>query len=323
MTRKRGSDSITDVPGIRVGHAEATQGSTGVTVARFDAPAPTVVEILGGASATFDTGSLALDATFGRRWAVFFSGGSVFGLDAARGIREALLAEGEGHRVFRNPNRVVPVTGATLFDLPADASRLPDYAELGARAARAAGRGPVAQGRRGAGVRARVGKYLGRSASSPGGIGSASCRFPGGGTMGVLVVANAVGAVWDSEAHEWAAGARGPEGHLVAPDPLRGGRPARGVPATGTTLALVATDLEIERGALSRVASIASTGIGRSVIPAFTSTDGDVLFAATTARTRSRSRLSRPGELADRLGFLAADLVARAVVRAVRAATET
>lgn len=300
-----------------MGQASSSDGRTGVTVARFDSATPTVVQLLGGATATFDTGSLALDATFGRRWAVFFAGGSVFGLDAARGVRATILADGGGHRVFQNPNRVVPLTGATLFDLPSAAADLPDYAELGARASAAADRAPVRMGRLGAGSGARVGKYLGREASAPGGVGSSSQRLRGAGTVGVLAVVNAIGAIREPASGRWVSGARGRGGRLVPPRPGRVGRSPRRPVADGTTLVLVATDLELDRAALSRVATLASTGISRAVIPAFTSMDGDVVFAVSTGLAPTRVAPRYPGELADRLGFVAAELVARAIVRAV------
>src|SRR5215831_11825796 len=132
--RTAGSAGRVAVSGVRIGHATAPGGRTGVTVARFDVAAPTVVRIDGGASATYDTGSLALDATFGRRWAIFLAGGSLFGLDAARGVRDAVLAGGGGHTVFAHARRVAPVSGAALFDLPRDERPLPDYVRLGAAA---------------------------------------------------------------------------------------------------------------------------------------------------------------------------------------------
>src|SRR5271170_1602693 len=97
------------VGGVRVGHAEDPSGTTGVTVALFDAATPAVVDVRGGASATYDLASLTLDSTFGRRWAIFFTGGSLFGLDAAIGIRARILETGGGQAGFLNPHRIAPV----------------------------------------------------------------------------------------------------------------------------------------------------------------------------------------------------------------------
>ncbi len=319
MRRREIDGTLTSVPGVRVGHAAAEEIGSGATVVRFDRAAPTVVAVLGGASATYDTGSLSLDATFGRRWAVFFSGGSVFGLDAARGVRDRLLQEGAGHTVFRHPRRVAPVTGATLFDLPFTDAPLPDYAELGSTATAHASRAPVDQGRTGAGIGTRVGKYLGRKAARPGGVGSAARRLRGLGWVGALAVVNAVGAIRDPETGRWVEGARDRGGRLVPPDPARG--PPRTVRSAdgGTTLVLVVTDAGVDRPALARIATIASAGIARSVVPVYTATDGDVLFASTTGEGSSLPPdLPYPGAAADRLGYVAEELVARAIVRAVR-----
>jgi len=302
------------IRGVSVGQAETRDRTSGVTVTLFDTPAAMVVDVRGGASATYDTASLSLDATFGRRWAVFFAGGSLYGLDAARGVRTRILEVGRGHRAFANPNVVVPITGAALFDLPAKRSSIPDYLPLGYEAARRARRGTVAVGRVGAGAGATVGKYLGRSRAMRGGIGTAAARF-GRGAVGVLVAVNAVGAVRDPATGTWVAGARGRAGRLTPPRSQRT-RPDR---VTGTTLGLVVTDLSVSRPALSRIAAIVHAGLASAISPYHSATDGDVLFAATTERAPVARVEARPGELADRLGGLAAELAVAAVLGAVRA----
>ncbi len=299
---------------MSVGHAESEDGTSGVTVARFDAPAPMVVDVRGGASATYDTASLALDATFGRRWAIFFAGGSLYGLDAARGVRTRILETGGGHRAFRNPNVVVPISGAALFDLPMRRAPIPDYLPLGYEAARRAVPGPVAIGRVGAGAGATVGKYLGRERAMAGGVGAAASRDPVFGSLGVLVVVNAVGAVRDPESGKWIAGARTADGRVTPPSTQEGSRER----TTGTTLGLVVTDLVVDRPALARVATMVHTGLASAISPFHSTTDGDVIFAATTERRRRRSREARPGETADRLGVRAAGLAVSALLAAVR-----
>lgn len=304
--------TITAVRGLRVGHATADDGTSGVTVLRFDAAAPTVVDVRGGASATYDTASLSLEATFGRRWGLFFAGGSLFGLDAASGLRSRILEEGGGHAPFRSPHRVAPVSGAALFDLPRKRSELPDYRALGYDAARAATRAPVARGRIGAGAGATVGKYHGRRFASPGGVGSASVRLPRLGGVGALAAVNAVGAVRDPDSGRWLAGAEAPGRGLVPPPTALGLRTRE----LGTNLIAIVTDVAVTRPELARVAVLAQSGLARTVVPVNTATDGDVVFASTTREGPLRPE-RRPGERADRLGAAAADLVARAVALAV------
>jgi len=303
------------VGGVAVGHAESPDATTGVTAVLFDEAAPTVVEVRGGASATYDTASLSLDATFGRRWAVFFSGGSLFGLDAARGVRVRVLERGGGHQAFRNPNPVAPISGAALFDLPKSRGPIPDYLPLGYEAARRASREDIPVGRVGAGAGATVGKYLGRDRAMHGGIGTAAVRLGRRGTLGVIVVVNALGAVRDPSSGRWVAGARDDHGTIVPPGEMA---PAGRDADSGTTLGLIVTDLSVERAALARIVAMSHAGLASVVSPFHSATDGDVLFGSSTGRAGSPGREERPGALADRLGVLASQLVARATLGAVR-----
>jgi L-aminopeptidase/D-esterase-like protein len=309
----RAPRDLTAVRGLSVGQATSDDGRSGVTVVRFASSVPTAVDVRGGASATYDTASLSLDATYGGRWAIFLAGGSVFGLDAARGVRNRILETGGGHRAFRNPIPIAPVSGAALFDLPQRREEIPDYAELGYEATRVAHRRRIAVGSVGAGAGATVGKYRGRRWAMRGGVGSAA-RPWGRGAVGVLLAVNSVGAVRDPSSGRWVAGARGPNGRVVPPGP--GARPR--YRAGGTTLTVVATDLILPRPALARVASIAHSGLARSLVPYQTSTDGDVVFAVSTGAAGPAPVEARPGENADRVGVLAAECAVEAVLAAVR-----
>ena len=82
-----------------------------------------------------------------------------------------------------------------------------------------------------------------------------------------------------------------------------------------TTLAVVATNIDLPKTALTKIAMMANCGAGRAIRPYHTTGDGDQLFAVSTARVQ------RPDLPITIIGALAADLVADAIVRAVRAAT--
>lgn len=278
-----------------------------------------VVDVRGGASCTYDTASLSLEATFGRRWALFFAGGSVHGLDAARGIRTALLSQGDGQRPFRNPNRIVQVSGATLFDLPTDEGPIPDYLPLGFEAVNQSSASRVEVGRVGAGAGATVGKYLGKVRAMPGGLGYATEGNKEFGVVGALVVLNSVGAVRDAASGRWLAGARSSTGRLIPPQSVVT-RPVSGAGevARGTNLILVVTAAPLDRSGLYRLAVQAHDGLARAVVPSHTATDGDVVFAASTAPAGRLPREPYPGATADQIGAQAAALVARAAVVAVR-----
>lgn len=305
---------FSEIRGLRLGHATDARHATGVTVVRFASAASVAIDVRGGASATYDTSSLGLEATFGRRWAVFFAGGSLYGLDTARGVRTRLLEEGLGQRAFGRGARVVPISGAAIFDLYDGRVPTADYESMGYSAARdARSRSPALQGRVGAGTGARVAKYLGGRRSVPGGVGAAAVRVGTSASVGVLAVVNAVGAVQDPRRGRWVAAARDAKGKISPPNPARWASVGR----TNTTLALVATDLSMTRPELYRLAMIASTGLARAIAPFHTTTDGDVVFSASTEALRRRRPDSRPGETVDRLGSLAADLAVEAVLSAV------
>ncbi|MCI4342505.1 MAG: P1 family peptidase [Thermoplasmata archaeon] len=310
---RRGRATV-GVQGVRIGHAEDPTRSTGVTAVLFDGGAPVVVDVRGGASATYDLASLSLDSTFGRRWAIFFSGGSLFGLDAAAGIRDRILETGGGRSVFRNPHRIAPVSGAALFDLPPGNTRIPDYRSLGYEAARSAAPGVLHTGKVGAGAGALVGKYHGRDAAMQGGIGWAGRSLGRRGHLGALVALNAVGAVRDPANGRWIAGARGAGGRIVPP-----GRPrSSSRPGLGTTLTLIVTDWALDRPAMQRIAIIAHAGLGGAVVPFQSATDGDLLFVASTGSGGAPPSEERMGATADRLGSLAVACAVEAVLGAAR-----
>jgi L-aminopeptidase/D-esterase-like protein len=315
---RRGATRPVLVRGVQFGHATAPDGSTGVTVALFRPPASFLVDVRGGASCTYDTASLSVEATFGRRWAIFLGGGSIYGLDAARGVRTALLSTGAGQRTFRNPNRIVQVSGATMFDLPRQEGPITDYLPLGFEAARIASASRVGVGRVGAGAGATVGKYLGRDHAMPGGVGYAAARLNGYGAVGALAVLNSVGAVRDVASGRWIAGARGPTGQVIPPGSTRPRDGGTHDLARGTNLVLVIIEASLGRSGLFRLAQQAHDGLARAVVPAHTSTDGDVAFVGTTDVLRKTPRERYPGETADRVGRFAAELVARAARVAVR-----
>ncbi len=302
---------------MSVGHATDATGSTGVTAVRFDRAASTVVDVRGGAAATYDTASLALESTFGRRWSIFFAGGSVFGLDAAAGVRNRILEEGGGAPAFSNPYRIAPVSGAALFDLPRKLVDLPDYRSLGYSAARSASREAVAAGRLGAGAGATVGKYHGRRHATRGGLGSAAVRLDGIGTVGALAVLNSVGAIRDPSTGEWHAGARRDGGRILPPPVDFRRSAARGSAARGTNLVAIVCDAGLTRPELARVAILAHSGVARCVVPVNSATDGDVVFASATREPTQRGARDDAGARADSVGAAAAEAVVAAILAAV------
>jgi L-aminopeptidase/D-esterase-like protein len=313
------SGSLTDIAGIRVGHAEDARALSGVTAILFDAPVTAAVDIRGGGPGTRETDLLDPERTVPGIDALVLSGGSVFGLDAASGVTAWLAQAGRGFAV--GPARVPIVPAAILFDLLNGGDkgwgRSPPYRDLGYAAADGASAGPVAMGSVGAGLGART-------ANLKGGLGSASAPVEGtGARVAALVAVNALGRVTVGDGpHFWAApfevgdefGGLGP----AAPIPPEAfAWPSKPMPGANTTLAVVATDARLSKAEARRLAVMAQDGLARAIVPAHTPLDGDLVFAAATGAVA----LADPvGDLA-RLGDAAARVLARAVALGVHRAT--
>ncbi|MFV9503616.1 MAG: P1 family peptidase [Oscillochloridaceae bacterium umkhey_bin13] len=309
--------AITDVAGITVGHAHDDVALTGVTVVLCPEGAVASVDVRGGGPATRETDLLAPEAMVQQVHAVALCGGSAMGLDAAAGVVQWLREHNYGFdtRITRVP--IVP--GAALFDLGiGQADRFPDPV-MGYAACQAAGTA-VAEGNLGAGIGATIGKILGPASAMKAGVGTWSERLPDGTTVGALVVVNAFGDVRDLDGTRLA-GARNPLTGEPG-DTMALLRDPRMLPAfggvspealTNTTLAVVATDATLDKAAARKLAQMAQVGLARTINPIHTPFDGDAVFALATGR--------RPAPPMIIMGSIAAEVLARAVTRAVLAAT--
>ncbi|MEE1929503.1 P1 family peptidase [Streptomyces sp. TRM 70351] len=314
-------DALTDVPGVRVGHAQRTGDGwlTGTTVVL--APpggAVAAVDVRGGGPGTRETDALDPRNVVQRIDAVVLTGGSAFGLDAASGVMAWLEERGRGVRVGAEPGHVVPVVpAACLFDLGrgGDWRARPDAGFGRAAAEDAAERGSrVALGNVGAGTGA-VADGL------KGGVGTASTVLPSGVTVGALAVVNAAGSVLDPASGalygELALGRIAvPDGvrHAAARERIAAARAALGVPPLNTTLAVVATDAALSKAQAQKLAGTAHDGLARAVRPVHLLHDGDTVFALSAGEHRV------PGLALNDVLAAGADMVTRAVVSAVLAA---
>lgn len=303
-------NAITDVAGLRVGHA-ADQGlRSGVSVVVGARPFVAAVHVMGGAPGTAETDLLAPDKLVREVDALVLSGGSAFGLAAADGVRAGLRRAGRGFAVGGQRVPIVPV--AILFDLlnGGDKAALTTvYPVLGACALDAAGEA-VPEGSAGAGFGATCGRYRG-------GIGTASLSV-GPITVGALVAVNALGeAVADADGRFWAApfetGAEfGGLGVATVPTPPALPQVPRG-PGEATTIAIVATDATLDQAQATRLAVAAHDGLARALVPSHTLLDGDAVFAAATGV----QPLPDPLETPLALGHAAALCLSRAVARGI------
>lgn len=304
---------ITDVPGIRVGHASDPVALTGVTVVLCETPATCGVELRGGAHDVVGLDYLQPTHLVSTVDAVVLGGGSRFGEAAIAGVMRYLEERGVGFRVGAF---VVPhVPGAFLFDLGVGDGRVRPSPEMGYEAAARAAAGPVAQGSVGAGTGATVGKLCGIARAMRGGIGTAAVRC-GSAVVGALVAVNAVGDVRDPVTGTLVAGTRdAPDGRRLVDSAagIRSGVAAgRFVAPTSTTIGVVATNARLSKPEAAAVASLGMLGFARALSPPHTAFDGDTLFVLSTGGV--------PADVTA-LGLAAADAVAAAIVNGVCAAT--
>ena len=306
---------LTAIPGLKVGHFTLSERPTGCTVVLAEGGAGGGVDVRGGAPGTREIALLDPVNSVQVVHAVVLSGGSAFGLDAASGVVRYLDERDIGYRV--GPNTVPIVVGAILFDLSVgdDPSIRPD-ADCGYRAATHASSETSAEGNVGAGAGATVGKLRGMARAMKGGIGTASVTLDSGLTVAAIVAVNAVGDIIDPTTQSVLAGVRTANGQGLADARLLLREGASNGPQGGanTTIGVVATNATLTKPEATKVAQMAQDGLARTIYPAHTPSDGDTVFSLAVGTFSGSASVST-------IGALAADVMAEAIVRAVRAAT--
>jgi len=312
-----GNLTLTAVPGIKVGHHTITERPTGCTVILVEGGATAGVDVRGAAPATAETDLLKPVNLVQQVYAISLSGGSAFGLDSRTGVMRYLDEKNIGFKAYGSIN-VPIVPAASLIDLNVGNNpKIRPTADCGYRAAQAASTAPVAEGDVGAGTGATIGKSEGSGRAMKGGIGSAAIRMPDGLIVAALVAVNAAGDVIDPATGRVVAGVRTADGKsladaraLLTSGALR--QPAR--LGENTTLGVVATNARLTKTQATKVAEMAHDGFARAIYPSHTMGDGDIIFALATNAQSASADVSR-------VGALAAQVVADAIVRAARQAT--
>lgn len=315
-------NSITDIPGIRVGHSQDEAALTGCTVILCEGGAVGGVDQRGGAPGTRETDALHPIHLVNVVHGVVLSGGSAFGLDSASGVVRYLEERGVGFDVRVAKVPIVPA--AILFDLGIGLADVRPGPEMGYQACLNASTDPPAEGNVGAGTGATVGKILGMQHAMKSGIGTASLAIGGGIYVGAIAAVNVFGDVIDPASGEIIAGAR-----LVHTGPLKIGkgpyfadtlevmRSLTGRTVLGfashehTAIGAVATNAKLTKEQTNKVAQMTHDGLARTVRPAHTMLDGDTIFALATGERRADVNI---------VGAFAAQVFAQAVLRAVWAA---
>ena len=308
-------NSICDISGLRVGNAVDSQIKTGVPLLTGDTPFTASYAVMGGAPGTRDTDLLEPDKTVQSVDAIVLSGGSAFGLDSAGGVSHELRAAGRGFAVGDVTIPIVPT--AILFDMANGGDKaweVAPYAELG-RNAYLAAEIKFDIGSAGAGFGALCGK-------TKGGLGTSSLTLDDGSTVGALMAANPLGnALTPDNKHFWAAPFEIDEefgGYGISPKIT----PTLGIdksklgalyPHANTTIGIIATDIDLDKAELKRLAIAAHDGLTRAIYPSHLPYDGDLIFAVSTGKITKRKN----PVLLSTLSSAAANCVARAVARGV------
>lgn len=300
-------NSLCDVPGIRVGHAQDEVARTGCTVILPDRPAVAGVDVRGSAPGSREIEVLKPVRLVQEIHGILLTGGSAFGLDASGGVQKYLEERGIGYDVQVTKVPIVPT--AVIFDLAVGEAKIRPTAAMAYRACEQASNSETRQGLVGAGCGATVGKIRGIQHCMLGGVGMASWKS-GNLAIGALVVVNALGDVIDPVNGKIIAGAKNDDGSLLhTPEYLKSHFIAPFKSWGNTTLAVVATNAAFKRDGVTKIAEMAQDGLAYAIRPSHTHFDGDMLFA-----------LSVGDEPADvmAVGVIAAELVAEAIARAVR-----
>jgi L-aminopeptidase/D-esterase-like protein len=311
---KQRNNAITDVPGIRGGHATNEEALTGCTVVLCEDGAVGGVDQRGGAPGTRETDPMQPMHLVQKAHAIVLAGGAAFGLEAATGVVRYLEEQRVGFDVRVAKVPIVPA--AILFDLDiGDAAVRPDAA-MGYAACQAADDSPITEGNVGAGTGATVGKIMGIGQAMKAGLGTASVDLGEGLVVGAIVAVNAFGDVIDPHTGQIMSGARSLDGtgfadtlavmkSLVSKTILEFGGPR------DTVIGVVATNARLNKEEANKVAQMAQDGLARAVRPAHTMFDGDTLFALATGSIQAD---------VNTVGAYAAEVVAEAIVRAVKRA---
>lgn len=309
--------TLTDVPGIKVGHAQDLDALTGVTVVLCEEGAVGGVDQRGGAPGTRETDLLRPLHLVQQVHAVALCGGSAFGLDAASGVMRFLEEKNIGFDAQVAKVPIVPA--AVLFDLAIGKSNVRPDAAMGYAACQSASAEEAANGNVGAGAGATVGKVFGMGQAMKSGVGNAAVDLGGGVIVGALMAVNVFGDVVDPTSGKIVAGARKIELPVGKTDEFQfadtqatlksfvGKTIMRFASRSNTIIGVVATNAELTKEEANKVAQMAHDGLARAVRPAHTLFDGDTIFALATGRKKADVNL---------VGAYAAEVTAQAIVRA-------
>jgi L-aminopeptidase/D-esterase-like protein len=319
---KEHKNAITAVRGIEVGHAQNEEALTGCTVILCRKGAVAGVDVRGGAPGTRETDLLNPINLVQKIHAIVLAGGSAFGLDAASGVMRYLEEQKIGFNTGVAKVPIVPA--AILYDLNLGRADVRPDSAMGYQAAASASSDAPSEGNVGVGTGASVGKMFGMSLAMKSGLGTASLDIGGRVTVGAIVAVNAWGDVIDLQTNVIIAGLRsgkvgplrvGKKGYFADTLAMLKTQTGRGLLGfashANTVIGVITTNASLTKAQATKVAQMAQNGIGRTIRPAHTMLDGDVIFALSTGARKADVSV---------IGAFAAEVMAEAIVRAVKMA---
>ncbi len=298
---------ISQMSGFSVGHAQDVAHGTGCTVILPEKKAVCGLDVRGGGPASRETQLLNPMMSNDGIHGLLLSGGSAFGLDAARGVMTYLEKQGKGVKVGDN---IVPiVVGSCIFDLSCVDGSVRPNAQMGYDACIDSRRNLERNGNVGAGQGATVGKLLGNGRTMKSGLGCYAVQV-GPLQVGAIVVVNAIGDVYEMDSNRPLAGLLNPkkDGICSTEEEMVKLLQLASAFTTNTTIGAIVTNAGLDKAAMNKVAAMASNGIARTIRPVNTSMDGDSIYAMSVGKVKSNP---------DVVGTVAAHVLAKAVNRAV------
>lgn len=304
---------INQIDGFRIGHAQNLDKATGCTVIICEQGASAGVDVRGGAPGTRETDLLNPINLVEKIHAVLLTGGSAFGLDAASGIMKYLEEKNIGFDV--GVTKVPIVCGAALFDFNIGDYRVRPDKKMGYLACVNSERGELLEGNVGAGTGATVGKILGPQFATKGGLGTYAIQL-GELIIGAIVAVNCFGNVIDPYTGEIIGGVLNEDknGYRDAESiMLSQYKSSKNLFAGNTTIGTILTNANLNKAQANKIASMAHNGYARTIYPVHTMYDGDTIFAMSTNKVNADINV---------VGFLAAKVMGKAVVRAIKKAEQ-
>lgn len=300
------NNDLTAVEGIKVGHADDQQSGTGCTVVLAEGKFTIGTEIRGGAPGSREIALTDSRAAVEKANAVFLSGGSAYGLDAAGGVMNYLREKEIG---FQTGGGVVPIVpAAVIYDLEYKSNQYPDQ-NMAYQACINADSSAQKNKNIGAAAGSTCGKIMGMKNATKTRLGHAAHKS-GDLIVSALAIVNAFGDLKNPENGEIIAGAKGENDEFIDTEQtiIAEKEIDLGFMRKNTTLVVIATNAILNKAEANRVSMMAHSGLSRCIYPVHTLLDGDSIF--TLASSQIKADINQ-------IGIIAADIVKKAILNTV------